>query len=360
MITGFVMTMMLIIEYVNVRSRGNWSKPLQKNKYLQILAAGVLGMIPGCLGTYTVVSLYTHNIVGFGALVTSMIATSGDEAFVMFSMMPVLALKLTLIIFVIAIVTGVIITLFPVKKRKKRKKEFHFEIHEHEDTCKCYDAKDIIAHFKNITFHRAILLFVTIVFIFGLIIGELGHKHSSEQEQIEMHDDNELVSENYEKESLNNENEWGWIRISFLIISALALFIIATVPDHFLQEHLWGHIIKVHLLKILLWTFAALLFIAVLKNYIDIEYWIETKHIYIIFIAVLIGIIPESGPHLVFVTLFFSGAIPFSVLLANSIVQDGHGALPLFAESKRSFVKMKLINVLVGLIVGFSGYFFNF
>jgi len=70
---------------------------------------------------------------------------------------------------------------------------------------------------------------------------------------------------------------------------------------------------------------------------------------------VLVGIIPESGPHIIFITLFINGNIPFSILLANSIVQDGHGALPLFAESKRSFVLMKLINVIIGFIIGFIG-----
>ena len=82
--------------------------------------------------------------------------------------------------------------------------------------------------------------------------------------------------------------------------------------------------------------------------------------ILILMIAVLIGIIPESGPHIVFITLFLNGTIPFSILLANSIVQDGHGAIPLLAESQKSFIVMKLINILVGLIVGFSGYFFGF
>jgi len=51
--------------------------------------------------------------------------------------------------------------------------------------------------------------------------------------------------------------------------------------------------------------------------------------------------------------MFFAGQIPFSILLANSIVQDGHGALPLLAESKKSFIYMKLINMIVGLIVAF-------
>jgi hypothetical protein len=73
----------------------------------------------------------------------------------------------------------------------------------------------------------------------------------------------------------------------------------------------------------------------------------STNTFTILILAVLLGIIPESGPHILFVTLFASGNIPFSILLANSIVQDGHGALPLLAESKKSFLVMKAVNVLV-------------
>ncbi len=43
-----------------------------------------------------------------------------------------------------------------------------------------------------------------------------------------------------------------------------------------------------------------------------------------------------------FVTLFAQGLIPFSVLLASSIAQDGHGMLPLLAESKRGFLAVKI------------------
>jgi len=76
-------------------------------------------------------------------------------------------------------------------------------------------------------------------------------------------------------------------------------------------------------------------------------------------VALLVGLIPESGPHMVFISLFMAGTIPFSILLANSIVQDGHGGLPLLAESKRSFLYMKIINIIVGLIVGIIGIYFG-
>jgi len=71
-----------------------------------------------------------------------------------------------------------------------------------------------------------------------------------------------------------------------------------------------------------------------------------------------VGIIPESGPHIIFITLYAQGIIPFGTLLANSIVQDGHGALPLLAESRKAFIKMKLINLTVGLVAGLAYFIF--
>jgi hypothetical protein len=68
--------------------------------------------------------------------------------------------------------------------------------------------------------------------------------------------------------------------------------------------------------------------------------------------AAVIGIIPESGPHMVFVTMYAKGLIPFAVLLASSISQDGHGTLPLLAVSTRAFIWLKLINVVTALLIG--------
>jgi len=86
--------------------------------------------------------------------------------------------------------------------------------------------------------------------------------------------------------------------------------------------------------------------------YIDVEGWVSSNLFVVLLLAILIGIIPESGPHLIFVTLFASGAIPFSILLASSIVQDGHGMLPLFAESKKGFLAVKVINMFFAFILG--------
>ena len=347
MITSFVLVMMLIIEYINVQTRGKWSKPLQRSGWLQIVTAAILGIIPGCLGTYTAVSLYSHKIFGFAALVTTMIATSGDESFLMLTIIPGTALRLFVIIFIISIISGLIIHLVMKTKTLMVLPENHLKIHDEESNCICFDPSIILRQFKNISFQRAIILGGLLLFLFGLLIGEFGHDHNFILPGAE--------SMEHAHESGTHGFEWSWISGTFLFVTLVAIFIISTVNDHFLEEHLWAHIIKKHFLKIFLWTFATLLLIHFINNYIDIESWIQDNLLSILIFSVLIGIIPESGPHYIFILLFADGAIPFSILLANSIVQDGHGAIPLLAESKKSFVAAKFINLIIGLIVGLAG-----
>jgi len=76
-------------------------------------------------------------------------------------------------------------------------------------------------------------------------------------------------------------------------------------------------------------------------------------------IAVLVAVLPESGPHLVFVMMFTQGLIPFSVLLASSIVQDGHGMLPLLSYTVKDSILIKIFNLVYGIIVGLIFYLFG-
>ena len=146
-----------------------------------------------------------------------------------------------------------------------------------------------------------------------------------------------------------------WIRITFIAVLSISLLMIVTVNDHFLSHHVWGHIIKKHFVRIVAWTFFTLLILNFVNHYIDIEKLIGNNIYLVLIVAVAVGIIPESGPHLFFIILFASGSLPFSILLANSIVQDGHGSLPLLAESRKGFFIIKSINIAVGLLVGVIG-----
>jgi len=351
MITSFVLVMMLIIELLNVKSRGNWAKRLKGSPFLQLVFAAFMGIIPGCLGAYTIVSLYAHGIVKFAALVTVMIATSGDEAFVMFSIIPEAALMINGIIFFIAILVGWILMVFGKRFEFFCVPPGHMVIHEHEVEKVVLKARNVWGNLRNITFTRALLIGGILLFLFALLSGALGHDHAGFsivdgkiQQELDMHD----------------HHEFDWVQATFILVSVIALAIFLFASDHFLEDHLWGHVIKKHFLKILLWTLGAMLLVEGFDQFYDVNNWVTENLWLILVIAVLIGIIPESGPHFVFIILFFQGMIPFSILLASSIVQDGHGALPLLAESRKSFLVMKAINVAVGLIAGGVGLLVGF
>ena len=106
LVSGLVVVMMMIIESLNIDSHGRLLGKLKNNRPAQIVVSGLLGLVPGCVGGFASVSLYTHGIIGFGALVAMMIASSGDEAFVMIATMPDKAWWIFLILFCIAVCCG--------------------------------------------------------------------------------------------------------------------------------------------------------------------------------------------------------------------------------------------------------------
>lgn len=235
-------------------------------QYRQYILASLIGAVPGCIGGFTNVSLYVHGLISFGALAGSMIAVSGDEAFVMLAMFPKDALMLFAILFIIGVFSGWLIDV--IVKRY--------------NISTCDNCKEMIVHEEERNF------------------------------------------------------------------------------KHYLKEHIFGHIIKRHLWKTVLWTFVALSFVEFGLKYLKLEEFTSQYKIIFLFVGALVGLIPVSGPHFIFVTLYAQGLIPFSVLLTSSIVQDGHGMLPMLSYSFKDFIKLKLFNFMIGIIVGLLLLLFGF
>jgi hypothetical protein len=330
MVTFFVLVVMLMIEYITVQTRGKWARPLGRSGYLQIVIAALLGLIPGCLGTFTAVSLYIHRTFNFAALLTAMIASTGDEAFVMFSLFPGRAFELNMILLLISILFGFGYYVIFKDKSPLVSKEKEIPLHTEEPDCICYVPSMIIPQLRKMTFTRALLVTGGVLFLLHLF----------------------TIAEFHQPD--------GWEKPTYIIVTLIGLFIVSTVPDHFLTEHLWKHTIKKHIPKIFLWTLFAFLVIDVFLGYFELEHWISSNTLVMMALALIIGIIPQSGPHIIFVTLFAGGTIPFSVLLVNSIVQDGHGAIPLLAESPRSFIMLKAIKLGLGILAGAAGLLLGF
>lgn len=322
MITAFVTVMMLLMEHLNVYSEGRASKLLSGGRLRQYLLAVLLGASPGCLGAYFVVALYSHRRVSMGAVVAAMIATSGDESFVMLAMIPKTALLMTAGLSVLGIAVGALTDWVVHLRRDPHNDDCcELDLHLADHRSKISRAR-ILQQWRNPSPHRAILAVVLAVFSIALASGEAG------------------------------PHDWGWMRITMLSLAAGGFVVVTIVDDHFLNEHLWQHIIVKHVPRIFSWTAGALLLVGLLEKFADLPALVQGSRWVVLGAAGLIGLVPESGPHLLFVTLVAKGAAPLSILVASSIVQDGHGMLPLLAHSRRDFFIVKGINLIAGLVVG--------
>lgn len=338
LITGLVVIMMMMIESLNIESKGNFFTALSSSRIGGVLVGAILGSIPGCLGGFATVSLYTHRLLSFGALVAMMIASSGDEAFVMLATFPKDAIWIFALLFGVAVIAG-ILTDFFVKNKDTMHCGDNYSFHVEDESG--HDHKE-----RHFGWKRAAMFLGVILFLAALVTGHLEHEHGTEDIHAELAGGINLLSED-------------WMNIMFAILSILVLVMLVTGSDHFVNEHLWHHVVVKHLPTIFAWTFGVLTFVGIMLNYFDISGWISENTILMILLATAIGIIPESGPHLIFVTLYAAGVVPLPVLLASCISQDGHASLPLIAESKKSFVKAKAINCAIALIAGFIAFWIS-
>jgi len=330
LITGMVVIMMMMIESLNIRSGGRFFSRLQGSQFGQIVLSALLGGIPGCMGGFASVSLYSHGMISFGALVAMLIATAGDESFVMLTLFPGKALLIFAVCLVVGVLVGMIIDYLGPKlgfKPYALKACGHMELHD-EDRHHHHGEAPQGRRKRSFTGKRVLLLAGIALYVAALVSGMLGEEHEG------------VLSED-------------WMNVLFAGLSVIMLVVVAFGTDHFVESHLWNHVIARHAAKIFAWTFGVLILLGFVTEVFDIGSWISANTPLMIILATLIGIIPESGPHLIFVTLFATGVVPFPVLLASCISQDGHASLPLLAESKGAFLRAKAINCIVALMCGF-------
>ncbi|MCD6463906.1 arsenic efflux protein [Candidatus Woesearchaeota archaeon] len=324
MITLFVFVMMVITDYLNVYTKGKLKRLSYKKKLTQYSVASFLGATPGCLGAFMNVSLYVHGLISFGAIVAGMIATSGDEAFVMLAMFPWKALLLFAILFVLGIVAGFLADKVVEKLKFKPCEACVLKIHKQQ-----VETTISFKSLKQVTFTKAVLTTIAVVLIVLTLTNVLPVREA-------------------------------WKKVTLIALLGVSAYVFITTNEHYLKEHVWKHIVLKHVWRVFLWTFTALAFIDIGLESFDLGSIIRENLVVVLLIAGVLGMIPESGPHLVFVTLFAKGLIPFSILLTSSIVQDGHGMLPLLAYSVKDSLLVKAFNLVFGLVLGLALLYMGF
>lgn len=253
-LTLTVIALMFAIEALNISTHGGMFSFMHRSRFGQVLFASLFGVIPGCIGGYFTVSMYSKKMFSFGALLAMAIATTGDEAFVMLASFPKESALIFAGLFMGALVCGWAYDRFDSSYIARDAAE-----------CDCDDMEE--------------------------------------------------------------------------------------VKEHSTLKHKLMHTAK-HGLRIFLWTFGVMALVGLAEQFVDMESWVNDNVVLMVFMAALIGCIPQSGPHLVFVTLYAAGVLPLPILLASCVSQDGHAGLPLIAASEKDFFRLKGIKFTLGATVG--------
>ncbi len=259
-ITLIIFILMVAVDFLDVRFHGHLKNFIHTRPLRQWIVAAFLGATPGCAGAYANATMYMHGFISVGALTAGMIATTGDEAFVMLAEFPLLALSLT----VGLLALGIFSAAFLDKSVQK-----------------------------------------------------IGYTSCEDCTLHTIHDQ-------------DKHHDWA----------------------HYFKVHIWKHIFLGHALKIAAWTFISVALIEWTMTRFPLQAFLENQPAMIFLFAILIGLLPISGPHLVFISLFNGGLIPFSVLLVNSIVQDGHAMLPMLSYSIRDVILIKAYKIMLAVIFG--------
>jgi hypothetical protein len=259
-ILAIVFVLMVMVELAELKGGNGIRRFLTPRRGLQYVVASALGVVPGCVDAFLVVSLYKAGLVSFGALAAVMLSTSGDEAFVMLATIPRTALWIFGLCFVVGIAGGALADGLAGRLRLRLCESCGAQIH------------------------------------------------------------------------VADETGFRW--------------------RHFLAEHVYGHVIRKHLVSLFLWLFLTLLALRVADQHVNLETLLPANRLLLVILAALVGLAPESGPHLIFVMLFAKGLIPFSALATSSIAQDGHGVLPLLAYAVKDAVYVKVFAAAIGLAMG--------
>jgi hypothetical protein len=215
-IAFFVFVMMLLVDFVESASKRRMSTIIQGGPWRQYTLAAFLGATPGCLGAFLNVSLYVHGMISFGAIVGGMIATSGDEAFVMLAQFPGQGLLLFASLFaaglVFAWISDRLIQILKFTACATCRAG-------HCDQCLpgpqqpammagIFGPHNFVRNYHSLSFTRFLLLGLIISFLVFVSFGILGPA------------------------------TWNWKRITFVALSLCALYIGMVVPEHYLHDHI--------------------------------------------------------------------------------------------------------------------------
>jgi len=305
---------------------------MARNIRWQPAIASFLGALPGCGGAIIVVTQYTRGYASFGALVSVLVATMGDAAFLLIAREPMTGLLVMAISLVAGTICGLVIDFVHGRD---------FLRSDRPDADAGADM-DIKAGFIP---RWATWVWLTLLAP-GLVMGA-------------------LLALQFDIDALAGIDGltvgFGFAGAAFaLMLWALS----GNGNSHILcppETMGIGERVVIDTNFVTAWVVMAFLAyeIAVYAFGADVSVLFKSWAPVMPLVAILVGFVPGCGPQIVVASLYLAGAIPLSAQLSNAIANDGDALFPAIALAPRAAFVATIYSAIPAFIIGY-GWFFLF
>ena len=308
---------------------GAW---MARSRRWQPAIAALLGALPGCGGAIIVVTQFTRGYASFGALISVLVATMGDAAFLLLAREPSTALTVIAISMVAGTISGMIVD----------------RIHSHD----FLRPKAIAADIARLAMDTGRSLLPrggrTIWFAFlapGVVLGGM------------------IAFQADPDEILGIPGFTVWFGFLGAALSIVLWSLSAGGKSHTIGGGCYdlGTRIAADTNFVTTWVVMAFLGYELVVHLFgaDIGTFFQAWAPVMPMVAILVGFIPGCGPQIVVTTLYLAGAIPLSAQLSNAIANDGDALFPAIALAPKAAVLATVYSAIPALLVGY-GWFFLF
>lgn len=341
-VTVFVAATLGAVNLVEAWLRVDVGVLLARSARWQPLFAALLGAMPGCGGAIIVVTQYTRGYVTFGSVVSVLVATMGDAAFLLLAREPSTAVFIMLLSIVVGTVSGMVVdgihgTRFLHEEAARKNPRFGATLPDEP---------------SQAFFSRTSRGLWTILLVPGIVLGILGAL------QIDADALMGPLAAYGLTETLGVVG--ALLCLAMWAFSAYGNSHTIVGPD----DGLRGSTVQRTVVDtnfVTGWVVLAFLAfeLTVFAFGVDLSGWFGQWAIVAPLMAMIIGLIPGCGPQIIVTSLYLAGAIPLSAQLSNAIANDGDALFPAIALAPRAAVVATLYSAVPALLVGY-GYLFLF
>lgn len=302
---------------------------LHRGSVWQVPCASLLGALPGCGGAIIVVTQFVHGQMSFGALVSVLIATMGDAAFLLLAREPATALAVFLAALIAGTVTGYLVD------------HLHSEGFMRQQSPRRQRPSGITTEVPA----QLQRLFWTLLAP-GAVLGTLNCLQL------------EAPVGGIEALGIALEDWVGFVG-ALLCVAVWCSQPLNSWTARFAQKPRSACLKEAAVAEtsfVSVWVILGFLSfeLAVYFTGLDMRTLFFSVGAAAPLLGVLVGLIPGCGPQILVTALYLQGVVPLSAQLANAISNDGDALFPAIALAPRAAVAATLYSAVPALLIGYG------